>query len=316
MLTEEYRPRKLSEVIGQENNIKVIKGFLKKGKLPHMLFYGPAGTGKTSTAICIAKEYYGDEWREYFIELNASDDRGINVVREKIKHDASIATLDYPFKIMLLDEVDAMTKDAQNALRRIIETYSKQTVFILSCNYKNKLIDPLFNRCVPFNFKPLSDKSIETYIKKIAHENNMTINPSAINLLCQVAQGSVRPVLTTFEKFLSINLTEITEKHVAEHTGTISHKIILSLIDILNNEQNIAPIDTFIDEHIIKKGVEPAEILQKLYEYIKTTQLLTKKEKLTAIKLLGDVDFRIAEGATPSIQLKTFFVYLLLKMRN
>jgi len=314
MLTEEYRPTNLSQIVGQDLNIEIIKGFIKKGKLPHMLFYGPPGTGKTSAILCIAREYYGDDWRSYFIEQNASDDRGIGVVRDKIKREAAIATLDYPFKIYFLDECDALTPEAQDSLRRIIEKNTDRTVFILSCNHKNKLIDPLINRCVPFNFKPLDKESIRAYIKKVAHENNMTIKPPAINLLADFANGSVRPVLNTFEKFIATDIKEITEQYVTNYTGMIIEKIVIQLIGLLKSGGDLSAIDAYIDNVILENGYEPSEILQKMYKYIKDTHLLTEKEKLITLKLIGDVDFRIAEGATPSIQLKTLFAYLLLKM--
>jgi len=313
MLTEELRPKKLDDVCGQELNIKIIKGFIKKEKLPHMLFSGPAGTGKTSTAECIARELYGDEWREYYIEQNASDDRGIGVVRDKIKREAEISTLDFPFKIYFLDECDALTKEAQDALRRIIEKNTDRTVFILSCNYKNKLIEPLINRCVYFPFKPLNKKDISEYIKGIAEQYNIHIQPVALEMLASISKGSIRPVLNTFEKFIATDQKEITPNIVSNYTNQITEKDIQNIMSMIS-DRDVTPIDNYIENVIIGNGYEPAEVLEKIREFIKKTKMLSDKQKLMIIKLLGDIDFRIAQGATPAIQLKTFFAYIIMQI--
>lgn len=315
MLIEELRPKTLDDVIGQELTIKILKGFIKKGKLPHMLFHGKAGTGKTTTSLALAKDFYGKHWQDYFMEMNASDERGIDVVRGKIKDIAKVTVLDRPFKILLLDEVDSMTPDGQNALRRIMEQYSDRTVFILSCNYKNKLIEPLRNRCVDFHFHPLSFDELQEYIKRVCNENNIDIKPTAIEALAEASQGSVRTILTTIEKFIATDTREVTKRIVNNYTNKITDKDLITLID-LTKQKDVSQVDNYIDNVILAKGYEPQELLEKMRRFIKDTKLIYHKDKPKILQLIGDIDYRISQGATPEIQLKTFFCYLIYKIRS
>lgn len=315
MLIEELRPKTLDDVIGQELTIKILKGFIKKGKLPHMLFYGKAGTGKTTCAIALARDFYGKEWKNYFIEMNASDERKLTDVRNKIKHIAGITVLDKPFKIIFLDEVDSMMDLGQNALRRIMEQYSERTVFILSCNYKNKLIEPLRNRCVPFHFHQLSLDEMQEYIKQVCNENNINIKPTAIEALADASQGSVRTVLTTIEKFIATDIPEVTKKIVENYTNKITDKDFITLIN-LTKKEDTSQVDSYIDNVILANGYEPQELLEKMRQFVKETKLIHNKKKPKVLQLIGDIDFRLAQGATPEIQLKTFFCYLIYIIRK
>ncbi|MCR4368512.1 MAG: AAA family ATPase, partial [archaeon] len=158
---EKYRPHTLAEVVGQKDITKRLESYVKQRTLPNLLFSGPAGVGKTSSSVAIAKEFFGPSFSQNFLELNASDERGIDVVRETIKNFARTLAFDYGFKIIFLDESDALTTDAQQALRRTMEKYSRTCRFILSCNYSSRLIEPIQSRCVVFRFKPLSSKDVE-----------------------------------------------------------------------------------------------------------------------------------------------------------
>ena len=167
--TEKYRPIKFAEIVGQDNSVKRVEALTNSMNIPHMLFAGPAGTGKSTLALIVVKELYGENWKENYLELNASDERGINVVREKVKNFARTKSLgNIPFKIIFLDEADALTPEAQQALRRTMENYSTTCRFLLSCNYSSKIIDPIQSRCAIFKFKLLEKKDIEKIIIKIA----------------------------------------------------------------------------------------------------------------------------------------------------
>ncbi|PIO01478.1 Replication factor C small subunit, partial [Candidatus Pacearchaeota archaeon CG09_land_8_20_14_0_10_30_9] len=169
--TEKYRPKNFDEVVGQDGIIKRIKALTNSLNIPHLLFAGPAGTGKSTLALIVVKELFGENWRENYLELNASDERGINIVREKVKNFARTKSLgNVSFKVIFLDEADALTPEAQQALRRTMENYSATCRFILSCNYSSKIIDPIQSRCAIFRFKLLEKKDVDKYLKRIVEK--------------------------------------------------------------------------------------------------------------------------------------------------
>ncbi|MCX6709954.1 MAG: replication factor C small subunit, partial [Candidatus Woesearchaeota archaeon] len=214
MWTEKYRPSDFSEIYGQDEIVKRVKAFVKNANMPHILFSGPAGTGKTSLSIVIAKKFFGESWRENFLELNASDERGINVIRESVKNFARTRTMgDAPFKIIYLDESDALTREAQQALRRTMENYTKTCRFILSCNYSSKIIEPIQSRCAVFRFKHLERKDIDEIIRKIADKEGIKIDDSAKDALFQVSNGDCRKLENILQSCAAVS-NVITEKVV------------------------------------------------------------------------------------------------------
>ena len=174
--TERYRPQTFSEIKGQDGIVKRVKALIEKKNMPHLLLIGSAGIGKTTLAWVIAKELYGPDAKNNFLELNSSDERGIDIVRNKVKDFARTKSLkDVPFKIILLDECDSLTREAQQALRRTMENYSKSCRFILSCNFASKIIDPIKSRCTIFKFKPLDKDSIQGIINRVETNEKLTI---------------------------------------------------------------------------------------------------------------------------------------------
>ena len=190
---EKYRPTNLSEVVGQSSVTDRLKNYVKERSMPHLLFAGPAGIGKTTSALALAKEMFGELWKHNLHELNASDERGIDVVRGKIKEFARTAPLgEDGFKIIFLDEADALTGAAQAALRRTMERYARTCRFIMSCNFSSKIIDPIQSRCAVFRFKPIKAEDLEKYLKFVASKEGLKITSEGYQAITYLAQGDLR----------------------------------------------------------------------------------------------------------------------------
>ncbi|KAG2615137.1 hypothetical protein PVAP13_3NG032970 [Panicum virgatum] len=236
---EKYRPRQVKDVAHQEEVIRVLTNTLQTADLPHMLFYGPPGTGKTTTALAIAYQLYGPElYKSRVLELNASDDRGINVVRTKIKNFAAVAVgttrkAGYPcppYKIIILDEADSMTEDAQNALRRTMETYSKVTRFFFICNYISRIIEPLASRCAKFRFKPLSEDVMSNRIMHICNEEGLNLDSQALSTLSAISQGDLRRAITYLQSAARLFGSSISSADLISVSGVIPEDVVKSLL--------------------------------------------------------------------------------------
>src|SRR5438067_12812472 len=197
---EKYRPKTLDEVVGQDEIVERLKAYAKEGNLPHLLFAGPAGTGKTTSAMALARDMFGESWRQNYYELNSSDERGIETVRTKVKEIARLAPFGgTSFKIIFLDEADNLTADAQAAMRRTMETYSKTSRFILSANYSSRLIEPIQSRTAVFRFRPLKPEAIAEYIGRIAKAEKLKITDDGMEALVYVAEGDMRRALNALQ---------------------------------------------------------------------------------------------------------------------
>ena len=211
---EKFRPQTFEDIKGQDKIVERVKAFVELKNMPHLLFAGYSGTGKTSLSLVVAKKLYGENWKSNFLETNASDDRGIDVVRNTIKDFARTKAIgDFPFKIIYLDECDSLTKEAQQALRRTMETYSNTCRFILSCNFSSKIIDPIQSRCTVFRFKPLAKEEIKKIIDKIAKEEGLKISNSAIDSLYEISEGDCRKLENILQSCAALS-AEITEELV------------------------------------------------------------------------------------------------------
>ena len=209
--TEKYRPKSFSDIKGQKEIVKRVQAFVEQKNMPHLLFAGPAGTGKTSLSLVVAKTLFGEQWRQNLLELNASDERGIDIVRNKVKDFARTRAIgDVPFKIIYLDECDALTKEAQQALRRTMENYTQTCRFILSANYSSKIIDPIQSRCAIFKFKPLDKKDIFSLIDMIIKSEGLKIDPKAEQAVFEVSGGDCRKAENILQSCAAIekNVTE------------------------------------------------------------------------------------------------------------
>ena len=311
IFAEKYRPIKLDDIVGQQHIIKHLKKFVENGNVPHMLFSGKPGTGKTTAAKALARELYGEDWKNCFMEINASDDRGIDTVRDKIKGYARIKTIGYPFKIIFLDEADSVTPPAQNALRRVIEMNSDQCRFILSCNYPNKIIDPIIDRCVVFRFRSIQSQDMRVMLKQIAKEESIDITDSAVSTLATLSNGSMRRALNTLNTLKLSNIKDITDDVIYEITGYVNDDFVRTLL-IGVKEGKINAVDKQVEKLLNFDVYSPGEIIESLERLLKDSKILTYKKKLEALSKLGDIEFRISMGASSDIQLKTYMAYLIL----
>ncbi len=306
---DKYRPRKLNEIVGQDAFIKRIKSFIETKNLPHLLFAGSPGTGKTTTALVIANEIYGEGGlKGNFLELNASDDRGIDVIRTKIKEFARLKSLvSVPYKIIYLDEADSLTKEAQQALRRTMEKFSESCRFILACNEISKIIDPIQSRCVIFRFKPLPEEALLKIIEKIEKNEGIEVDKEAKKTLVKISRGDVRKLENMLQAAASVN-SKITKKVIQEIFETIDELEIKDLVEtaLLGNFFNAR--DKLLKLKTIK-GYTPLEILKEIYNYILNKEI-DSTLKIKIVDKIASIEFRLVEGSDDEIQLESLLALL------
>jgi len=308
--TEKYRPKNFTEIVGQEDVIKRVKGLTNSLNIPHLLFAGPAGTGKSTLALVVVKELFKDNWKENYLELNASDERGINVVREKVKNFARTKSLgNISFKIIFLDEADALTPEAQQALRRTMENYSSTCRFILSCNYSSKIIDPIQSRCAIFRFKLLEKKDIERYLRRIAEKENLIINPEAIELLYDASEGDCRRATNLLQSTSAVS-PSITAELVSTITSEAKPKEIRVVLDYCLSGDFKGAREKLLDI-MLKQSVSGQDVIKTIQKEIWNLPVEPDiKVKLT--EKTGEAEFRIVEGSDPFIQLQALLASFVL----
>ena len=311
---EKYRPRQLSEVVGQDEVVKRLQSYVKIENMPHLMFAGAAGTGKTSAAIALARELYGDVWQSNFTELNASDERGIEVVRNKIKNFARTAPVGAPFKIIFLDEADSLTPDAQSALRRTMESYSLSCRFILSCNYSSKIIEPIQSRCAVYRFKPLGETELAAQMRNIAKKEHLQISSEALSAIGYVAGGDLRRAINTLQSAASIT-TEIDQETIYQITATPDPQAIEALLSAaINGELELAL--SMLDALLLQQGFSGSEIVVQINKALLDLDI-SGRSKVQLINSVGEADFRLSEGADERIQLEALIAqFVLLSQTN
>jgi replication factor C small subunit len=308
--TEKYRPSKFSDLVGQIDIIKRIDSLVGSQNIPHLLFAGPAGTGKSSLALIIVKTLFKENWKENYLELNASDERGINVVREKVKNFARTKSLgNVPFKVIFLDEADALTPEAQQALRRTMENYSATCRFILSCNYSSKIIDPIQSRCAIFRFKLLEQKDIEKYLTMISESENLNINPEAMETLYEGSEGDCRKATNLLQSTSSISPT-ITTDLVSTILSSAKPKDIRVVLDYSLSGDFQKAREKLLDV-MLKESISGQDVIKAIQKEIWNLPVEPEiKVKLT--EKTGEAEFRIVEGSDPFIQLQALLASFVL----
>ncbi len=297
--TEKYRPKKLDEVVAQQHVVERLKAWVKEKSIPNLLFAGSAGVGKTTTALALARELFGDKWNENFLETNASDERGIDVVRGKIKEFARIKPIGHDFKIIFLDEADALTSEAQQALRRTMEKYSGACRFILSCNYSSRLIDPIQSRCVVFRFKGLTKIDVENYMKKIAQNEKLQIDQLGLDAIYEVSEGDMRKA-TNLLQACSV-YEKITPEIVYSVSASAKPKDVRAMLDLAVSG-NFPEAKKKLYDMLINQGISAEDIIKETHRNIFDLQIPEEK-KLKLIEKIGEYEFRLNQGGTPEIQL-------------
>lgn len=324
---EKYRPKTLSDVTAQDHTVTVLQRTLQASNLPHMLFYGPPGTGKTSTVLALAKELYGPEMmKSRVLELNASDERGISIVREKVKDFARMQltnpTAEYkkrypvpPFKIIILDEADSMTQDAQSALRRTMETYSKITRFCLICNYVTRIIDPLASRCSKFRFKSLDQGNAKRRLEDIAQNEGVQLEDGAVDALIKCSEGDLRKAITFLQSAarlvgagneeqsaddaMDVDKKPVTVKTVEDIAGVIPENTIDKLVSAIRPQragdtyQNVAKV---VDD-MVADGWSAGQVVSQLYQAIVFDETIPDVQKNKIVLIFSEVDKRLVDGA-------------------
>ncbi|KAI1203150.1 replication factor C subunit 2 [Nemania serpens] len=329
---EKYRPKTLSDVTAQDHTVNVLQRTLQASNLPHMLFYGPPGTGKTSTILALAKELYGPEMmKTRVLELNASDERGISIVREKVKDFARMQLTNPPpgyrdrypcppFKIIILDEADSMTQDAQSALRRTMETYSKITRFCLICNYVTRIIDPLASRCSKFRFKSLDQGNARKRLEEIAEKEGVTLEDGAVDALIKCSEGDLRKAITFLQSAARLvgavekseedgvdkmdidddgAVEAVSAKVVEEIAGVIPSSTIEKLQKAMQPKSAGATYQAIakVVEDMVADGWSAGQVVTQLYQAVINDELIPDLGKNKITLVFSEVDKRLVDGA-------------------
>ncbi|KAI8897363.1 P-loop containing nucleoside triphosphate hydrolase protein [Globomyces pollinis-pini] len=299
---EKYRPKELQDLVSHTDIISTIKTFMDQNKLPHLLFYGPPGTGKTSTILACARHLFGPKFKSMILELNASDDRGIAVVRDQIKSFASTKTLfsNNGYKMIILDEADALTQTAQNALRRVIEQYTKNVRFCLICNYVGKIIPALQSRCTRFRFAPLELPQIENRLKFVIDQEGVNIDDDAKKSLLKLANGDMRRALNILQA-AHVAHDHIVEDTIYATTGSPLPSDIVQIVHWLMNAEfgeayhNIRSLQ-------IEKGLSVIDILTRVFNTTLTLDM-PSRSRIYMLEQMADIEYSLSVGGSETLQL-------------
>jgi len=299
---EKYRPKRLDDIINQKHIVARIKVFVEDRNIPHMLFAGPPGTGKTTMALCIARELYGDQWRQNVLETNASDERGIGVVRGKIKDFArTIAMGGAEYRMIILDEADALTSEAQQALRRTMETYSATVRFILICNYSSKIIPPIQSRTAVFRFRTLSEEDVRKFIGWIVQGENLEVEEEAVKAIMHLCEGDLRRVANLLQAAATLG-SKITEEMIYEVASQARPQDVKRMLQLALNGR-FKDAREILYKMLVNQGLAGEDVVREIHRQVYALDL-PEEAKIRLVEAIGEYEFRISEGADALIQLE------------
>lgn len=303
MWTEKHRPKTMDDVVGHDDIVDNMRGWVDDPSMPHILFSGPQGSGKTALTTAFARERYGEGWRKNVLEMNASDSRGIDVVRDQIKGFAREGTAgDADDKLIFLDEADSLTKDAQAALRRVMEDFSEISKFVMSCNYQNKIINPIQSRCVVFRMAALTDDQIGEVVSRVLDEEGVSTDRGVISKVVKASKGDARRAVHTLQ--VASNNGHIQESDVDGIIGGINDDEIKGILqDAMDGEYDRA-MDA-VQQDFLRQGVPSEELADSFYRTIKDMDI-AEDSRMKMMHKLADKDYRISQGANPEIQWSAF----------
>ena len=304
MWVERHRPRSVSEMKGQATIVDRLRAYASQRDFPHLLFAGPPGTGKTTAALALARDVFQDPgvYSRNLLEMNASDERGLQSVRTRVKEFARMAPDNsVPFKLIFLDEADALTPDAQGALRRIMEQYAGTCRFILSCNYSSKIIEPIQSRCAVFRFRPLAEDQILEMVQEVAEVEGLSLEDDGAAAVVHVAIGDLRRAITALQVAASLS-SKITRDLVYETTATAPPEELHAYLRSCQ-EDGFQPARRKMYAIIDRFGLAGTDIVNQLHRSLGEVQFMTEREKLSVTEAMAEADFRLVEGGGESLQL-------------
>ena len=307
---EKYRPQTLAAVAGQDDITERLRSYVAQDDLPHLLFSGPAGVGKTTSAMAIAREVYGDDWRENFLELNASDERGIDVVRDRIKNFARASFGGHDYRVIFLDEADALTSDAQSALRRTMEQFAGTTRFILSCNYSSQIIDPIQSRCAVFRFGPLPEEAVAEYVRTIAGEEGIDVTDDGVEALVYAADGDMRKAINGLQAAATTGGT-VDEEAVYAITAAARPEEIEAMVQHAVGG-DFAAARAKLDDLLTDWGLGGGDVIDQLHRSAWAFEL-DDRATVRLLERVGETDYRITQGANERLQLEALLASLALE---
>ena len=301
MWVEKHRPKTVRDIRGQAATVERLAAYGETGSFPHLLFAGPPGTGKTTAALALCSDVFGDKSKDNLLEMNASDERKLESIRTKVKQFARTSPLGADFKVIFLDEADALTADAQGALRRIMEQYAETCRFILSCNYSSKIIEPIQSRCAVFRFRPLADDQVRMQIQSVAESENIQLDEDACEAIVHVSLGDLRRAITALQVSASLD-SHVTRSLIYETTATAPPEELHGYL-LACKEDGFHPARRRLRGILDQFGLAGTDLVNQLHRALYDAEFLSEIQKLELTEMMAEIDFRLVEGGGEALQL-------------